>query len=110
MAKEWRKVWQVTRFSSPASRSIFHRPLNHALVEVMAVLETVLISPARARRKDPLPFPRFRRRRDLSVNGVGEPGRTEFVAQVSASAPTRTPRWFELRPRARPDSGEIAQP
>ena len=82
VAKEWRKVWQVTRcrgrllepHSSPR-----HRALHDALVEVMAALETTRLFPSRARREDPLPAPRFRCGGNLALDGLGRPFRPAAV-------------------------------
>lgn len=55
------------------SSRILHGPLHDALVEVMTAFETARLLPARARGKNPLPSPRSRGGRDLSLDGLRNP-------------------------------------
>lgn len=64
------------------ARCILHRPLQDALMEVMASLQAIGIFPARARRKDPLPAPRSRRGGNLALDGFRDPDGAESVLQI----------------------------
>ena len=61
----------------------FDGALEDAFVEVVAVFGVVsMVFPAAGGGKDPLPDPGFARRRDFSVDGVGEPDGAEAGFQV----------------------------